>query len=710
MADFDPDAYLASKTKVNPFDAALAAEGVDGKVADIARSIYQQESGSGKNTKTSNAGAVGGMQIIPATFNRMADKGWAIDNPDHNARAGIRYIKTLYDKAGGDPALTAAGYYGGEGAIAKAKAGIAVSDPRNPNAPTTLQYGQQVAARLSSPASIPATPIAGIPAPGIPAPAFDPDAYLNAIPQKPVAAPQTSLLDTIKQGAGNAAAGLVRGAGSIGQTILTAGELLPSRMIPRVAAGGNILPDMHADAQQRAKMDAGLQELGANPDSWMYKGGKLGGEILGTAGTGNVLALGAKGLGATPQVINALRSGGMAGGGNLATRIGAGAATGAASTALISPDIQDVGLGAALGGGLPVAAKGAAFVGNALGRMAGKGAQTPEMVNAITSARDAGYVIPPTQANPTMTNRLLEGFSGKLTTAQNASAKNSEITNGLAAKALGLPAETAITPDLLSNIRKTASASSESIAQTGTITPTKSYSDALDKLAETHLTAAKGFPNAKESPVVALVDSLRSPSFEASSALAKIRELRSAADDAFRTGNTDIARASKGAAKALEDAVETHLQDIGNPALLNQFRDARTLMAKTYTVEKALNATTGTVDARKLGAMVNKGKPLTDELRQAGEFANRFPKANQTVEGMGSLPQTSPLDWGAAGAISAASGNVLPMLSAGARPIARKMALSDMVQNRLVQQSPRANRLADLLRYSNRAIPAIASQ
>lgn len=709
MADFDPDAYLASKTKVNPFDAALAAEGVDGKVADIARSIYQQESGSGRNTKTSNAGAVGGMQIIPATFSRMSDKGWAIDNPEHNARAGIRYIKTLYDKSGGDPALTAAGYYGGEGGMAKAKQGIAVSDPRNPNAPNTLQYGQQVAARLSSPASIPAPPIAGIPAP-----AFDPDAYLASKATKPVEMPAEKsysvggFLKSAGEDIGNIAAGAVRGAGSIGQTLLTAGELLPSRMLPRVAAGGSILPDMRADKQARQSMDSGLQAMGANPDSYAYKGGKLAGEIAGTAGTGNVLALGAKGLGAAPQVVNALRSGGMAGGGNMATRVGSGAATGATATALVSP--EDAGMGAIVGGALPVAGKVANVAGNALGRMVGRRAQTPEMVNAISAARDAGYVIPPTQANPTMTNRLLEGFSGKLTTAQNASAKNSEITNGLAAKALGLPADSKITPDLLSSIRKTASGSSEAIAQTGTIKPTKSYSDALDKLAETHITAAKGFPNAKESPVVALVDSLRSPSFEASSALAKIRELRAAADDAFRTGNTDVARASKGAAKALEDAVETHLQDVGNVALLNQFKDARTLMAKTYTVEKALNATTGTVDARKLGAMVNKGKPLTDELRQAGEFANRFPKANQTIEGMGSLPQTSPLDWAAAGGVSMASGNVLPMLGAGARPLARKMALSDMVQNRLTQQSPRANRLAELLQYSPRAIPAITSQ
>ena len=130
------------------FEAALASEGVTGQLADVARSIYMQESSGGKNTRTSNAGAVGGMQVVPTTFASVADKGWDINNPEHNARAGIRYLKEMDRLSGGDPALTAAGYYGGPGGLAKAKKGIAVSDPRNPKAPNTLEYGQQVAARV----------------------------------------------------------------------------------------------------------------------------------------------------------------------------------------------------------------------------------------------------------------------------------------------------------------------------------------------------------------------------------------------------------------------------------------------------------------------------------------------------------------------------------------------------------------------------------
>lgn len=145
--------------KENPFMAtfndALEKEGVLGTPLEpVVRSLFQQESSSGLNTKTSNAGAVGAMQILPKTFASVADKDWDIKDPSQNIRAGIRYAGQMFNLAGGDPSLTAAGYYGGPGGLRKAREGIAVSDPRNPNAPNTLQYGQQVANRI--PATQPA--------------------------------------------------------------------------------------------------------------------------------------------------------------------------------------------------------------------------------------------------------------------------------------------------------------------------------------------------------------------------------------------------------------------------------------------------------------------------------------------------------------------------------------------------------------------------
>ena len=48
---------------------------------------------------------------------------------------------------------------GGPGGLAKAKKGIAVSDPRNPNAPNTLEYGKQVASRLTTGQAAEAVPV-----------------------------------------------------------------------------------------------------------------------------------------------------------------------------------------------------------------------------------------------------------------------------------------------------------------------------------------------------------------------------------------------------------------------------------------------------------------------------------------------------------------------------------------------------------------------
>lgn len=140
------------------FDDALKDEGVIGTPFEpVARSLFEQESTSGKDTRTSNAGAVGPMQILPSTFKSVADKDWDIQDPSHNIRAGIRYAGNMFKLAGGDPALTAAGYYGGPGGLAKARLGQAVSDPRNPNAPNTLEYGQKVASRIPQPPDRPLT-------------------------------------------------------------------------------------------------------------------------------------------------------------------------------------------------------------------------------------------------------------------------------------------------------------------------------------------------------------------------------------------------------------------------------------------------------------------------------------------------------------------------------------------------------------------------
>jgi hypothetical protein len=184
------------------------------------------------------------------------------------------------------------------------------------------------------------------------------------------------------------AAGAVRGAGSIGATLLAPRDAAESFIARQMGA-----PELQAPERRNAMSDA-LRSMGADPDSMAFGAGKIGAEIAGTAGVGGALAGGAQGMGAAPAVVNALRTGGMTAGGrgaaDLALRAGAGAAVGGASAGLVDP--SQAGTGALIGGALPVAgqvAKLGAFLGKtALGGTTGVGGKAID--EAVQAGRQGG--------------------------------------------------------------------------------------------------------------------------------------------------------------------------------------------------------------------------------------------------------------------------------------------------------------------------------
>lgn len=184
----------------------------------------------------------------------------------------------------------------------------------------------------------------------------------------------------IKQGVGNLLAGVVRGAGSIGSTLLA-----PIDMASDAIAGKGLT--LESNRQRRADMDSALGSMGAETDSWMYKGGKLAGEIAGTAGAGGAIAnVAGRGIGAVaPQLLpraqpllSAIQTSGMtAPGGGMLTRMAGSAVTGGASAALVDP--EDAVMGAAIGGAAPAVFKGMGKAGAAMGE-AYRSAKTPDKV------------------------------------------------------------------------------------------------------------------------------------------------------------------------------------------------------------------------------------------------------------------------------------------------------------------------------------------
>lgn len=159
----------------------------------------------------------------------------------------------------------------------------------------------------------------------------------------------------------DAGAGALRGAGSIGATGM---RILPNFLGGDTAAENEV---------RRSRLDENARNLlGADTESLAYGGGKLAGEIAGTAGIGGVLAKGVMGASRfaptfAPKLASAIQSGGLTLGApaakafsaqgmqNAATRIGGGAIAGGAMAGAINP--EDVWTGAAIGAAFPVAGK-----------------------------------------------------------------------------------------------------------------------------------------------------------------------------------------------------------------------------------------------------------------------------------------------------------------------------------------------------------------
>lgn len=184
----------------------------------------------------------------------------------------------------------------------------------------------------------------------------------------------------------DSAAGGIRGAGSIGATLLApydmAVDAIKGDRRPTLSGLVTGQQPISRNHERRQDMTQGLQFLGANPDSGMFQASKLATEVGGTAGVGSGLAATARAVPvlstkAAPLLTSIETSGMSAGGINglrgLALRSAGGGITGGASAGLIDPE-QAAG-GGALGAVLPPALKGAAAAGNALGTGLASGAK-----------------------------------------------------------------------------------------------------------------------------------------------------------------------------------------------------------------------------------------------------------------------------------------------------------------------------------------------
>ena len=398
-------------------------------------------------------------------------------------------------------------------------------------------------------------------------------------------------------------------------------------------------------------------------------GGKIG-DFIGTA---------------LPAVAATFVPGGNTIAGQALIAAGMGAAQPADS---MSDRATNAGMGALFGAGAKIGGdKLASYMTNqATQKGAALTAQNLVRDGTIAEARAAGYTIPPSSANPSFLNRALEGFAGKISTAQSAAIKNQSVTDNLARKALGLADDVPLTKDTLQSVRATAGQMYAPVEALGRINTDAAYRNALQAVESRFSPAVSDFPELANKEIGALVKALNKPDFDSSSAVQILRALREKATDnlgPMASGSDKVlGRAQKDLAAAVESMIERHAQSIGQTDAVQALREARTLIAKSYTVEKALREGAGSVSASKLAGQLKAGKPLTDELLTAAKVGQVFPRATQDITS--SMPGVSPLDFGLAGGLSAITANPMLMATVAGRPAVRAAILSQPYQRAMV--------------------------
>lgn len=474
----------------------------------------------------------------------------------------------------------------------------------------------------------------------------------------------------------NARAGAARGFGSIGATLLT----------PVDMAMGNT--ESIGNPERRKAMDDGAQAMGGDPASPEFQTNKLLAEMLGTSGVGSFLAKGVQMIPgaakALPHLIESLRTGGMATNGatgvyGTGVRVAGGAVNGAATAGLINPEAAQEGalIGATMAPAVQVAGKAGQYIGE---KAADKYAeavkrykQRAPLNETIEKAVEAGYVIPPNMVKPSLSNQVIESISGKQATQQIASTRNTEVTEKLVRKSLGIADDVPLSAGTLEDLRKTAG---KAYAEVSNLSPQAAADLEALKVARNE---AQGWFKAYN---------------------------RSARPDDLK-----LAKEARALSDQLETALESHAAAAKRPDLIPALRDARKQIAKTYTVSRALNDASGTVDARVLGRMHEKGLPLSDGLDVAGRFASAFPTIAKSPQQIGSpaahnlKSMASAIMGTGSGLGGAAIGGAAlsaPLAVAGAAvpfvvpAAARSMMFRQGAQRALIPQAPEMSKAAQL--------------
>ena len=249
-------------------------------------------------------------------------------------------------------------------------------------------------------------------------------------------------------------------------------------------------------------------------------------------------------------------------------------------------------------------------------------------IDAAQAAQRLGVAVNPAEANPNVKTKLLVGATGETLVNAKAVETNLPKWNEIARKDLGLPENTPLTPEAFEKARAANYKPYEKIKSIEIIQPNEDVSRQLNALKLDPLSTSSPEKAAKVNEIINRVGTqINEGMMSGENVVGQIRGFRKDATRVLKNPNAspidaDIAEAQIGIANSLENLLESNITD---PKLLDEFRKARTAIAKTHDWESATSVTTKQVDPLQIAKLAEKGKPLSGVLKDVATVAGNFP-------------------------------------------------------------------------------------
>ena len=337
----------------------------------------------------------------------------------------------------------------------------------------------------------------------------------------------------------------------------------------------------------------------------------------------------------------------------------------------------------------------------------------PDVAPEVAAAREAGIKLTPTQAQVPggVIGRGIESLTGTAKLERALSRVNAATVGRLAGEDLGIDGP--LSRAALKDAKAAPNAVYGEVAKLGNVPVDDAFRQKIAAIANP---GGGSFGFDTPADIARLKEGYGSlENFDAGDAVAKARQLRRDAGAnigaRYNPMQQALGHAQRAVADALEDQLERHVAATGGPSdLLQRYRDARVQLAKINTVDQALRAGKGQVSALNLAKQLDRGAPLSGNLRDVAEAAQHFPRAMQDLSKIRDEGPLSALDLKLEGGLGIlkplAALKALPAFALP--PVVRAILGSDLYQNAAFGPAE-APTPPTPIELGARALPAVAA-